>query len=111
MATRSTLGFKGLFTSIASAELRKVVFLANPIYDLATVSTAKSSWARIDIHLCGIVDRLGRAGYRHTLQVKFRPHMDGDGRKHDLCKFLPEFGTRGVVTVTDPVPDNWPIRC
>jgi len=103
---RLTSGHDNLLISISSTELGKVVFAVGPMYDRATASTVKRSWTSVDTHLRGFVDRLGRAGYRHTLEVEFRPFEDGDGRKHDLYKFLPKFGKRGVVAVADPDPDN-----
>lgn len=101
-----TWGHERLLTSITSTKLRKVVFSVSPMYARATASTVKRSWASVDTHLCRLVDRLGRAGCRHMLEVEFRPNEDGDGRKHDLYKFLPKFGKRGVVTIADPDPDN-----
>lgn len=101
-----TPGHEKPFTSITSTELRKGVFSVSPMCVRATASTVKRSWASIDTHLCVLVDQLGRAGYRHTLRMEFRPYEDGYGRKHDLYKFLPKFGKRGVVTVADPDPDN-----
>ncbi|KAF9780738.1 hypothetical protein BJ322DRAFT_278963 [Thelephora terrestris] len=99
-------GYTNLLASITSTELRKVAFSVSFVTDRYTASSVKMSWASIDRHLCDLLDRIGRAGYRHTLAVEFRPYEDGGGRKQNLFELLPEFGKRGIVTVAETDLNN-----
>ena len=61
-------------------------------------------WALVDKQLCGLVDRLRVAGYRHTLEVELRLfHAMDDPGTYPFAIFLPKFREKGVVTITDTV--------
>ena len=85
-------------TSINSTELRKVIFPVRSKYYADVFLEGAKLWASTDKQLCELVTRLGRAGYRHTLEVEFRLYCLGEGKWSTL---LPEFRDRlrGVVTV------------
>ena len=61
-------------------------------------------WTLIDKQLCGLVDRLRAAGYRHTLEAELRlTGIRDDPGKYYFTEFLPEFREKGLVTITDPI--------
>ena len=102
----STLIYQSLLSSIASTQLRKLVFSAGlalinlNVYDIFLGGPEKCASA--DENLCQLVDRLDRMGCSHTLEVEFRHSGYGDiHHSHELTKFLPRFRHKGVVTVTD----------
>lgn len=54
----------------------------------------------VDKRLCGLVNWLRMAGYRHTLKAELR--FLALRRNHEGCKFsefLPKFREKGVVTI------------
>ena len=60
------------------------------------------AWALIDRDLCGLVDRLHRVGYRHTLEVELRLMKIGsEPGEYDFTKVLPDFREKGAVTIID----------
>ena len=59
-------------------------------------------WDSADEQLCGLVDRLGTVGHRHTLEAELRfTHTEGDPSEIDFTKLLSRFREKGVVTVPD----------
>ena len=86
-------------TSINSTELRKVIFPVRSKYRADVFLEGAELWASTDKQLCELVTRLGRAGYRHTLEVEFR--LCGGLSKDKWSTLLPEFRDRlkGVVIV------------
>ena len=86
---------EGLFSSITSTELRKIIIqpLGNNLYQ-------RVSWDPIDKQLCKIVDRLHATRQDHVeVEVELRFIWDRDDPiKVDFTKFLPGFGEKGVVT-------------
>ena len=70
------------------------------------------AWALLGEELCGLVDRLRAAEYRHTLGVELRITGIGGGYEgYDFAEFLPEFRERGVVTVADAFNDDQILHC
>ena len=61
-----------LLSSITSVELRKVVLLVQHEYHWLTFMLEVGAWALLGEELCGLVDRLRAAEYRHTLGVELR---------------------------------------
>ncbi|KAF9783863.1 hypothetical protein BJ322DRAFT_1021634 [Thelephora terrestris] len=61
------------------------------------------AWGPLDKELCQLVTRLGRAGYRRSLEVELRPSKIRDGdfspREIDFTRVLPKFRERGFVTI------------
>jgi hypothetical protein len=87
-----------ILSSIASTELRKLVFTTRSAWSDDIFMLEEEAWTWADELLCELVARLGRMGHSHTLEVEFR----GDVPHHcDLTKFLPVFKRNGVVTITD----------
>jgi len=104
MANWSSYPYGGLLSSITSTELRKITFPVSYTHGWNLFSRGMEVWASTDKLLCGLVARLGRAGYRHTLEVELRlMETEVDFSEHDFTKFLPEFREKGVVTITDAV--------
>ena len=83
--------------SITSIELRKIIF---PVYYSQGWIFAKQTggWALIDQQLCELVDRLRAKGYCHNLEAELR--VGTDPEEHDFSGVLPEFGEKGIVTIT-----------
>ncbi|KAF9783198.1 hypothetical protein BJ322DRAFT_140781 [Thelephora terrestris] len=98
---------EGLLSSIISTELRRVVFLASPIHDWNIFSQGMGVWSSIDVQLCELVARLGRAGRCHTLEVEFRLLKDGKSFPgHELSKLLAGFRDVGTVIITYAAPSQ-----
>lgn len=63
--------------------------------------------------ICGLVDRLKRSGYKHTLEVEFRAnvvHMSNEARHK---KFLPKFKEQGrvrIVEISSGKVREWPLE-
>ena len=63
--------------------------------------------APADDHLCELVDRLRRIGYRHTLEAKLLFELaEDDVSGIDFTAFLPRFREKGVVTIVDDARDR-----
>ena len=98
---------QSILSSITSTELQKIVFPVRYTYyhDQEFFAKEMKSWGLIDEELCGLVDRLRTAGYRHTLEAELRFAEDrGDLREYDFTEVLPKFREKGVVTVVNAVP-------
>jgi len=89
-----------LISSITPINLQKLVFLLPSQTPGATFHTLH--WALFDDTICGLVDRLFVAGYKHTLAVEFRTkcakELEG---KVTHGKFLPKFKEKGQVRVVE----------
>lgn len=73
-----------------------------PVNYFGTFVHQITAWTPIDKELCGVVDRLGVVGYRHTLEAELRVYkVEGDQGEYDFTKLLPEFSEKGVVTIVD----------
>jgi len=106
MATWPNSTHEVLLSSITSTELRKIIFPMGYMYNSWIFAARIREWAMIDKQLCELVARLGRTGYRHTLEVEVQfTEVDHDPGKYEFTEFLPEFRERGVVTIIDTVHD------
>jgi len=106
MATWPNSTHEVLLSSITSTELRKVIFPVGYMYNSWIFAARILEWAVIDKRLCDLVARLGRTGYRHTLEVEVRfTEIDDAPGKYEFTQFLPEFRKKGVVTIIDAVHD------
>lgn len=90
---------QGLFSSISSTELRKVVFLVWLEFDWRIFGLQIEVWDLIDKEMCGVVDRLCTMGYRHTLEAEVRLTRVGGGGA--FIDFFPGFREKGIVTIID----------
>lgn len=91
-----------VFSSITCNKLHRIIFLVNRMNDLNAFLQGVGVWTSIDKWLCELVARLGRTGYRHTLEVEVRLTEIGDGlSEHDFTRFFPEFREKGVTTIID----------
>lgn len=91
-----------VFSSIASIELRKVIFPVRYINDWEIFAQQTEAGVLVDEQLCGLVDRLRAMGYRHTLEAELRLIEIGDDPEmYDFTIFLPGFREKGVVTIID----------
>jgi len=106
MENRLSYTHEILLSSITSTELRKVIFPVRYMYNSRIFAARVRRWASIDKQLCELVARLGRMGYRHTLEVEVQfTEIDYDPGKYEFTQFLPEFREKGVVTIIDVVHD------
>ena len=81
-------------------ELRRVIITAWYRRDQGIFGQRQGDWVLIDRQLCGLVDRLRAAGYRHTLLVEMQIMTgEDDPGECDFTAFLPRFREKGVVTV------------
>ena len=91
---------EALLSSIASTELRKVIFQVRYTRDWGVLTERMDAWALVDQQLCRLVDRLHARGYRHTLEVELRlAKVGGDPGGYKFTKFLPEFREKGLVAI------------
>jgi len=88
-----------LVLSIASTNLRKIVFAPHwPTMELKDLMD-DPRWVPFDDTICRLVDRLRVSGYVNTLEVEFRLLFSIPAG--DAChkRFLPRFKEKGRVTV------------
>ncbi|KAF9783870.1 hypothetical protein BJ322DRAFT_1067469 [Thelephora terrestris] len=94
---------EGLIAPISSTKLRKLVISGSSVLNRDIFTQGTEAWGPLDKELCQLVTRLGRAGYRRSLEVELRPSKIRDGdfrpRKIDFTRVLPKFRERGFVTI------------
>ena len=102
VVTWPSFPYEGLISSIASTELRKIIFRVTYRVYLGGFESYGKYWAPIDGQLCGLVGQLCVMGYRHTLEVELQLTKVEDHPGYcDFTRFLPEFREKGVVTIID----------
>jgi hypothetical protein len=94
----------GILSSITSTRLRKITFPASPVRNWDIILQDKDVQDSVDEQLCGLVARLYRAGYRHTLEVEYQLTEVQELYQRNLAEFLPKFRDQGFVTIVHPVP-------
>ena len=93
---------EALISSITSPELQKIIFRVGHTLNPIAPPVGLDGWTSMDEHLCGFVDRLRRAGHRHTLNVELRFwESTGDPGHLGFTTVLPKFKEKGVVTIIE----------
>ena len=101
--------YRFFLSSIASTELRKIIFLVGDSDHWLNIPSEMKRWASIDEQMCGLVDRLRAMGYCHTLEaeVRLRPEVGDALTIEKISRLLPKFREKGIVSVVDIVhPDR-----
>lgn len=88
-----------LISSITSTNFQKLIFA---VPHLAWDSYFNNPcWIPFDDTICGLVDRLRRSGYNHTMEVELRGDIVKMGEVARSHEFLPRFKEKGRVKVVE----------
>jgi hypothetical protein len=92
---------RSLISSITSTNFRKLIL--NTKYFIRDSHLNNPSWIPFDDMLCELIDRLQISGYRHILEVEFRPdHVElKEGESLEDQGILPKFREKGRVSVIE----------
>ena len=90
---------------MTSTELRKITFLVFSVLGRDIILQERDVQDSVDEQPCEPVTRACRAGYRHTLEVKYQlSEVAEELYQHNLAGFLPEFRNEGFVAIMLPAP-------
>ena len=90
-----------LISSITSTNLRKLVitwWISHIEWDFLLFNLR---WISFDDVICGLVDRLEKSGYRHTLELGFRAEFVDLDEEVDHQEFMPKFKEKGRVRIVE----------
>ena len=88
-----------VISSITSRHIRKIVFTAPRSDEVSRTTLDGSDMLSLEDTMCGLVEKLRKLGYEHTLELEFKLHPDWVPLP--IGKSFLKFGEKGRVLFSD----------